>query len=56
MCDMLAESDHTTIQRRLREREGLIKKIKPDHSGLDRPLKSVAGLDADALLNLSETS
>ena len=26
------------------------------HSGLDRPLKPVASLDANALLNLSETS
>ena len=56
MCDTLAESDHTTIQRRLREREGLIKKLRRGHSVLDRPLKPVAGLDVDALLNLSETS
>jgi len=56
MCDTLAESDHTTIQRRLREREGLINKIKPGTSILDRPLKPVAGLDADALLAMSETS
>lgn len=32
MCDTLAESDHTTIQRRLREREGLINNIKPGRS------------------------
>jgi len=56
MCDTLADSDHTTIQRRLREREGLIKKIKPGRSIQDRPLKPVAGLDADALLAMSETS
>ena len=56
MCDTLVESDHTTIQRRLREREGLINKIKPGTSVLDRPLKPVAGLDADALLAMTETS
>ncbi len=46
MCDTLAESDHTTIQRRLREREGLINNIKPGRSMLDRPLKPVAGLES----------
>ncbi len=56
MCDTLAESDHTTIQRRLREREGLMNKLKSGSSILNRPLKPVAGLDADAVLNLSETS
>ena len=56
MCDTLAESDHTAIQRRLREREGLINKIQPGASILDRPLKPVGGLDADALLAMSETS
>ena len=56
MCYSLAESDHTTIQRRLREREGLINKIKPGRSILDRPLKPVAGLDAGALLALTESS
>jgi len=56
MCDTLVESDHTTIQRRLREREGLINKIKPGTSVLDRPLKPVAGLDADALLAMTESS
>ena len=56
ICDTLVESDHTTIQRRLREREGLINKIKSGTSVLDRPLKPVAGLDADALLAMTETS
>jgi hypothetical protein len=56
MCNTLAESDHTTIQRRLRERKGLGIKIKPGKSILDRPLKPVAGLDAEALLAMSETS
>jgi hypothetical protein len=42
ICDTLAESDHTTIQRRLREREGLINN-KLGSSILDRPLKPVAG-------------
>ena len=56
ICDTLIDSDHTTIQRRLREREGQINKIQPGNSILDRPLKPVASLDADALLAISETS
>ena len=56
MCDTLAESDHTTIQRRLREREGLGNKIKPGTSVLDRLLKPVAGLNADALMAMNESS
>jgi hypothetical protein len=56
MCDTLIESDHTTIQRRLRERQGLIGKITSKRSTLDRPLKPVAGLDADALMCMSESS
>lgn len=56
MCDTLMESDHTTIQRRLRERENLVGQIRPDHSILDRPLKPVAGLDADALMAMTESS
>lgn len=30
-------------------------KIKPNGSHLDRPLKPVAGLDADALLDMTES-
>ena len=45
MCDTLADSDFTSIQRRLRERDKLSARIKPGLL-LDRPLKPVAGLDA----------
>lgn len=56
MCDTLADSDHTSIQRRLAERGSLSAKIKPNRSLLDRPLKPVAGLDAEGLLDMSESS
>ena len=56
MCDTLAESDHTTIQRRLREREQLTKRRLAGKNPLDHPLKPVAGLDADALLGMTESS
>lgn len=56
LCDTLIESDHTTIQRRLRQREGLIGKIRPGRTILNRPLQPVAGLDADALSSMSERS
>lgn len=56
LCDTLADSDHTSIQRRLRDRESLIAKGKQGRSLLDRPLKPVAGVDADALLGMSESS
>jgi hypothetical protein len=56
MCDTLEDSDHTSIQRRLRERDSLSAKIKPGRSLLDRPLKPVAGLDADTLLDMTESS
>jgi hypothetical protein len=56
MCKTLAESDYTTIQRWLREPEGLTKKIKPGRSILGRLLKPVAGLNADALMAMSESS
>ena len=32
MCDTLVQSNHTTIQRWLREREGLINKVNPGRS------------------------
>ena len=56
MCDTLIESDHTTIQRRLREREQQGSGIMSARSLLDRPLKPVAGLDADDLLEMTEAS
>jgi hypothetical protein len=56
MCDTLADSDFTSIQRRLRERNGLSAKIRPGRSLLDRPLKPVAGHDADALMGMTESS
>ncbi|QOC21577.1 transposase [Wenzhouxiangella sp. AB-CW3] len=56
ICDTLIESDHTTIQRRLRERKGLIGRIKPRRSIRARQLKPVAGLDADALMAMTESS
>jgi len=45
MCDTLKDSHHTTIQRRLRA-----------DNPLDQPLQPVAGLDADALLEMTESS
>ncbi|TVQ29414.1 MAG: transposase [Wenzhouxiangella sp.] len=56
MCDTLADSDFTSIQRRLRERDRLSAKISPGRSLLDRPLKPVAGLDANALMGMTESS
>ena len=56
MCDTLAESDHTSVQRRLQEREGMTGKLRPAGSMLERPLKPVAGLDSDALLGMTEAS
>ncbi|MGY6588642.1 MAG: hypothetical protein ACXIUB_10215 [Wenzhouxiangella sp.] len=52
ICDSLIDSDYTTIQRRLRERESIASKP----SILHRPLKPVAGLDADSLLGMTESS
>ena len=56
MCDSLEESDHTTIQRRLRERKQLTARRLAKKNLLDRPLKPVAGLDAESLLNMTESS
>jgi len=47
-------SDEEVARRRLRE--GLAGKVRADRSILQRPLKPVAGLDADALLGMSESS
>ena len=56
MSDTLADSDHTSIQRRLKERDALSAQSRPGNSLLDRPLKPVAGLDADSLLEMTESS
>ena len=56
MRDTLAESDSTSIERRLRERDQLSAHIKPGRSLLDRPLKPVASLDADAVMGMTESS
>lgn len=56
MCDTLKDSDHTSIQRRLRERDGLLTKTKPHRSVREKPLMPVGGLDADALLGMTESS
>ena len=53
MADTLMESDHTSVQSRLKEREG---SRQPQKNLLERPLKPVAGLDSDALLNMTEAS
>ena len=56
LCDTLADSDHTSIQRRLRERESLTTKGMSNRSLLERPLKPVAGVDAESLLEMTESS
>ena len=56
MCNTLADSHHTSIQRRLKEREALSAQSRAGKSLLDRPLKPVAGLDADSLLEMTESS
>ncbi len=53
MADTLLESDHTSVQSRLKERE---ESRQTQKNLLDRPLKPVAGLDSDALLNMTEAS
>jgi len=56
MSDTLVDSNHTSVQRRLQERENFASSVKTTKSLLGRPLKPVAGLDADGLLDLSESS
>ena len=53
MVDTLIESVHTSVQSRLLERE---KDRHPTKNLLEGPLKPVAGLDSDALLNMTEAS
>jgi len=51
MADTLMESDHTSVQSRLKDR------LKQPKNSLSlRPLKPVAGLDSDALINMTESS
>jgi len=54
MADSLDGSDHTSIQARLSERESSA--VHQQRDVLNRPLKPVAGLDASALLGMSESS
>ena len=56
MCDTLIDSDNKTIQRKLKKRESLSARMRPGKSSLDRPLKPVAGLDANSLLEMTEPS
>jgi len=49
MAETLIESDHTSVQCRLKERQS-------QSNWLQRPLKPVAGLDSDALMNMTESS
>ena len=56
MCNTLAESKHTSIQKRLNKRASSKGKLKNEKSLLDRPLKPVAGLNAEGLLDLTESS
>jgi hypothetical protein len=56
MCDTLIDSDHTSIQRRLKERESMTARVRSEKSLLERPLKPIAGLDADSLLEMTEAS
>lgn len=53
MSDSLDDSDHTSVQSRLKERSdtNLLSSAL-----LNRPLKPVAGLDADALFGMTESS
>ncbi|AKS42556.1 transposase [Wenzhouxiangella marina] len=54
MADTLEHSDHTSIQARLSERASDPPNTKSEL--INRPLKPVAGLDANALLGMSESS
>jgi len=53
IAESLEESDHTSIKSRLESRKSILgKKSKLSHAGL----KPVAGLDAEALLDMTEGS
>jgi len=49
MGDTLVESDHISVQSRIKERQS-------QSNLLQRPLKPVAGLDSDALMNMTESA
>jgi hypothetical protein len=53
MAETLLESDHTSVQTRLKDRQA---SRRSRNNLLERPLKPVAGLDSDALMNLTEAS
>jgi len=56
MCDALADSDHTSIQKRLESGSEASRSLKAGSGASANPLKPVAGLDADSLLDLTERS
>jgi len=56
MCDTLADSDHTSIQKRLEAGSEAARLLKAGSGASANPLKPVAGLDADSLLDLTEVS
>ena len=53
MADTLIESDHTSMQCRLKERQ---ESRKSREDLLQKPLKPVAGLDSIVLMNMTESS
>ena len=53
MAETLIESDHTSVKTRLKERQA---SRKPRANLLEQQLKPVAGLDSDALTNLTEAA
>lgn len=55
MHETLIDSRHTTIQKRLKASLGLVNKLATRFQE-DRSLKPVAGLDAETLLNMTESS
>jgi hypothetical protein len=56
MCDTLADSDHTSIQKRLEAGSEASRLLKAGSGASGNLLKPVVGLDADALLDLTEVS
>ena len=56
MCETLIDSDHTSIQRRLKERESMTARVRSEKSLLERPLKPIASIDGDSLLEMTEAS
>jgi len=56
MCDTLAGSEHTSIQKRVKARSEASRPLKAGSGASGNLLKPIAGLDADALLDLTEGS